>query len=99
MEATKVCPYCSEEILVDAKKCKHCGEFLDDSLRKARLALPLKHDHSFRAEIIPSLFLLLSFFLPWVTLFSFQVSGYEIPNAIQRLSFLNAKSDDDSQLW
>ena len=29
MIGTKKCPWCAEEILVDAKKCKHCGEFLD----------------------------------------------------------------------
>jgi predicted amidophosphoribosyltransferase len=27
-EPTKRCPFCAEEILVAAKKCKHCGEFL-----------------------------------------------------------------------
>lgn len=27
------CPYCGEEILAKAKKCKHCGEFLDKSLK------------------------------------------------------------------
>ena len=27
------CPYCSEKILLTAKKCKHCGEFLDQALR------------------------------------------------------------------
>ncbi len=27
------CPYCWEEILATAKKCKHCWEFLDDDLR------------------------------------------------------------------
>lgn len=27
-DETKVCPYCGEEILAVAKKCKHCGEFL-----------------------------------------------------------------------
>lgn len=26
---TKECPFCSEKVLADAKKCKHCGEFLD----------------------------------------------------------------------
>lgn len=26
--AAKVCPYCKEEIKIDAIKCKHCGEFL-----------------------------------------------------------------------
>lgn len=32
MEATKLkkqCPFCGEEILSTAKKCKHCGEWLD----------------------------------------------------------------------
>jgi len=30
MEAEKkICPYCGEEIMAAAKKCKHCGEWLD----------------------------------------------------------------------
>ncbi|MGD8780647.1 MAG: hypothetical protein PVH88_16985 [Ignavibacteria bacterium] len=33
MPETKKCPYCSEEILADARKCKHCGEYLDDTLK------------------------------------------------------------------
>lgn len=27
---TKACPFCWEEILEVAKKCKHCGEFLEE---------------------------------------------------------------------
>jgi TM2 domain-containing membrane protein YozV len=27
----KECPYCSETILAKARKCKHCGEMLDDA--------------------------------------------------------------------
>ena len=30
---TKPCPMCGEQILVVAKKCKHCGEYLDESLK------------------------------------------------------------------
>lgn len=29
-ESTKRCPYCHEEILSAARKCKHCGEWLED---------------------------------------------------------------------
>ena len=30
MPVFKNCPYCSEQILSTAKKCKHCGEFMDE---------------------------------------------------------------------
>jgi hypothetical protein len=30
--ATRKCPWCAEEILAEAKKCKHCGEFLTDEV-------------------------------------------------------------------
>ncbi len=33
----KKCPFCAEEIQDDAIKCKHCGEFLDNS-RRPRIA-------------------------------------------------------------
>ena len=33
------CKYCSEIVLVEAKKCKHCGEFLNQELTET---LPLK---------------------------------------------------------
>ena len=31
VQAQKECPFCSEEIKFTAKKCKHCGEFLEDN--------------------------------------------------------------------
>ncbi len=33
---TKECPFCAEEILAKARKCKHCGEFLDGTVTSAR---------------------------------------------------------------
>ncbi len=30
---TRPCPYCGEHVLRSAKKCKHCGEFLDAGMR------------------------------------------------------------------
>lgn len=33
-EPTMRCPFCREEILLAARKCKHCGEFLDENLRQ-----------------------------------------------------------------
>jgi hypothetical protein len=33
---TRLCPYCAETILVSAKKCKHCGEFLDGTAKPTK---------------------------------------------------------------
>lgn len=30
VDSYKECPWCSEQILETARKCKHCGEFLTD---------------------------------------------------------------------
>ena len=35
----KDCPFCGEEVLATAKKCKHCGETLDVALRSAHEAM------------------------------------------------------------
>ena len=40
-EANVKCPNCAEVIAAEAKKCKHCGEFLDSNLRQAKLPNPI----------------------------------------------------------
>jgi TM2 domain-containing membrane protein YozV len=36
--AMKECPFCAEQISINAKKCKHCGETIDVTLRVAEEA-------------------------------------------------------------
>lgn len=46
---SKACPFCGEAILLEARKCKHCGEMIDVVLRaaeeakRAQSAKPVNH--------------------------------------------------------
>ncbi len=38
------CPYCAEKINSKAKKCKHCGEILDSTMRELEFLKSNKKD-------------------------------------------------------
>jgi len=59
------CPYCDEPIAIFARKCKHCGEFLDQAVRSERSSsfsksYPKSVDRSWN----PGLAAAFSFFIP-----------------------------------
>ena len=41
---TRCCPACSEEILVSAQKCKHCGEYLTPAARRTAGIAPAQRN-------------------------------------------------------
>lgn len=49
---TKGCPYCGEEILAIALKCKHCGEYLDVALRAAEEAKRLAMNGNAPSQVV-----------------------------------------------
>jgi TM2 domain-containing membrane protein YozV len=63
---TKKCPFCAEKILVDAIKCKHCGEIVDPVVLKANnieLSQKMQAVHRER-KWSPGIAALLSFLIP-----------------------------------
>jgi hypothetical protein len=71
-EQTKKCPFCGEEILAVAVKCKHCGSNLTE---KAKLKMDLTTGNII--ALVGSVMLAIGLFLPWASLGVLSVSAFQ----------------------
>ncbi len=63
-QATKTCPFCAEEILLAAKKCKHCGELVEQSFSSAGRGSKKKVPAKLKSKTVPGCALV--FGLIWI---------------------------------
>lgn len=59
----RLCPFCAEEIQPTAIKCKHCGELLDEGVRRQRTVAAIQ-DKPLEKAWNPGIAALLSFIIP-----------------------------------
>jgi uncharacterized protein (DUF983 family) len=82
-EETKKCPFCGEEILAVAVKCKHCGS---DLTGKEKSKTDMNTGNII--ALVGNVMLALGLFLPWVTLGILSVSAFQkTPDAKYLLVF------------
>ena len=94
----KTCPYCGEEILISARKCRFCNEWLldDNHARKTMSKISVKG----KVFMVITIFLLLSIFwnigrnLSGLKNYSFNQNGLEM--ALERQNKLNNIGDEAS---
>lgn len=90
---TKNCPFCAEDINIEAIKCKHCGEFLNK--RVDSNSCLEKQDI---ISIVFGVLMVAFFFMPWFQWTFISVSGYEIPNYLTNLDNMFGKNSSPEDI-
>jgi len=75
-KALKDCPFCGEEILKVAIKCKHCGSDLSKPVQTTTLVDQRRHNANIVA-LVGAAILVIGLFLPWMSAGIISVSGFQ----------------------
>ncbi|MFD3164921.1 hypothetical protein [Herpetosiphon sp. NSE202] len=109
--ATKPCPYCAEQILVDAKKCRFCNEWLSSSTNPAPMGITqtyapqktqkfLAMELSTRVMMITGFILFFLFFSPFVSCGPIEMSAGTVAFAsVADVADNRNNNDEGSIIW
>jgi predicted RNA-binding Zn-ribbon protein involved in translation (DUF1610 family) len=78
-KAVKDCPFCGEEILEKAIKCKHCGSDLTKPVQATQVVSEVdqKVKNANITAIVGAVLLIIGLFLPWMSAGIVSVTGFE----------------------
>ena len=96
---TKPCPFCAETIHINAKKCKHCGEFLDTQRRVPPVQAMPNNDANQILILGGGALLILGIFFPWIDIFFGRLSPVAVLELLSKeRNFFGRTSGDDGQM-
>ena len=71
-EEMKNCPYCGKEILAVAKKCKHCGQWLDKENSTQTISINIQNVFKFiKIGVMIAMSITIAVLLVWILFFDY----------------------------
>ena len=94
---TKICKFCNSENYISNPKCVHCGRFFpSDGTIKPETRPPVRNsDPAIKVEhlkLIPSITLLISLFLPWLSWFVVRLTAFDIASFFNLSARMSGRS-------
>jgi len=94
-EEIKLCKYCKHENIKSNVKCVHCGRFFLDGTTPEKEAIQKKSVDidSQKIVLLPTILLVISLFLPWMSVFFFKMSAFDMAKLSDLASQYGGRGD------